>query len=477
MKQSLFAGILLPLLSFTAFAQTNINYRFVPANGGVIAYKQGNSCTAGSYSFFMVSGAGKQVGTPFYTLANTSREVNGIGINPVDFFLYAVEYNRDATCGFSNFHLVRYDAQGNFDDLGRLPAINGGNLTAALGCVTNNGNFIYSTQDAAGNAYVSMIADVASLPAEESCTLTMASSKQIINNSNNFTFSDWAVHPTNGKIYTYGIANIGGVSTGSVLELNPATGILQSVGQPDGTSFSDPVHDNFGGVYFGSDGLLYGVNTNTRNLYTISVRTGVTSFLSTIAGTGQISADMGSYATGPVTLPTMFEKTAIVQKGEQAILNWKVSSVQDIKSFVVEKSTGEGTAFTEVHTLLLTEKERSETNFVLTVSNGNAQYRVKAIGKDGKVVYSAVVYNKSQSISAAQLLNNPVRDKMLRFLPAETSAKNYSIINPAGQTFKYGTVNCTKNNIATIALNNVTAGVYLFQLGDGQKTTLKFIVE
>lgn len=476
MKRSHFAGIFLLLLSFSAFSQANDNYKFSSSNSHVIAYKQGTSCTASPYAFYLVSGAGVQASSPFYTLANTSREVNGIGINPVDFFLYGVEYDRNAACAFSNFHLKRYDTQGNSDDLGALPVLDGGVVTAALGCVTSNGNFVDSARDLSGNTYVCIIANVASLPANAGGTLTVTASKQIINNAATYSYADWAVHPSNGKIYTYGIANIGGVSTGRVLELDPATGLLQGVGQTNGTLFLDAVRDNFGGVYFSSDGMLYGVNVNTRRLYRIDVVTGAAVHVSTITGSGQIRADMGSYATGWIVLPVVFEKTERLQNGAAAALAWQVADARNVSRFVVELSAN-GSAFAETASIFLTDKEKIQTTFRLTVAAvANAQYRIKAVGTDGKIVYSPVMKSSGQTADKPKLLSNPVRNRELRFLPAASGTERYTVIGANGRCFQSGAVACTKNRATSISLNALPAGIYWLRL-EKQATALPFVVD
>ncbi len=472
MKQAVFSGIVLLLFSFTSFSQANTAYRFGTTGSNVIAYKQGTSCTASAYTFYMINDAGVQAATPFYTIANTSREANGIGINPIDRFLYGIEYDRDASCAFSNFHLKRYDNQGNSDDLEMLPAPAGGSLTAALGCVTNNGNFIYSTKDASNNSYVSVIGNIASLPANADGTLTLVTSKQIINNASNYSYADWAVHPSNGNIYTYGIANIGGVSTGKMLVLDPNTGILQSSGATDVTNFLDATRDNFGGVYFGADGLLYGVNVNTRKLYRINPISGVATAVTTLTGSGQIRADMGSYTTGWIILPVKFTEVAIDKKGEAAVLRWSVANASDVKEFVVEQNTGAG--FTDLQTVWVIDDSREE--FKAHLSSNAAQYRVRAVANDGKFVYSSVVYSSAtkQQVNA-QLLINPVRDGAVRFVSSLSGSVGYNLMNSGGQIVKSGTVVCAKGGVDTVNVASLRSGVYLLQLNG--LTTLRFVVE
>lgn len=476
MKHVLFIGILPLIFSSTSFCQVSNSSKFSTTGSNVIAYKQGTSCTASTYSFYMISDAGIQAGTSFYTLPNTSKEVNGIGINPADRFLYGVEYDRDGACAFSNFHLKRYDAAGNSDDLGTLPPISGGSVTAALGCVTSNGNFAYSTKDALGNTYISIVADIASLPVNATATLSINTSKQIINYAGSFSYADWAVHPANGKMYTYGIANMSGVSTGKILELDPETGILQGAGTADATTFLDPVRDNFGGVYFGGDGLLYGVNINTRKLYKIDVATGTVTYTSTMAGSGQIRADMGSYVTGWIILPIIFTKAELLQKNNEVQLHWSVAGSSAIKEFTVEQNTGNG--FIAVKRIPLTVANQKGTDFSSPLSRfAAAQYRIRAVSGNGESFYSAIVQNISYQAGTIKLLSNPVQNRTLRFLSDLAGSHSYTIINAGGTTIQSGVVSGTSaNTVGTIALPVLSSGIYVLQLAGETPVSIRFMV-
>jgi hypothetical protein len=110
MKKFLTLKASILLFTFSCLAQVSVP--FTCPGSQVIAYKLGTSCTASSYKFYTIDAGGVQSATPFHTLASTSREINGLGINSVDQYLYGIEYDRDASCIFSNFHLFRYDAAG-----------------------------------------------------------------------------------------------------------------------------------------------------------------------------------------------------------------------------------------------------------------------------------------------------------------------------------------------------------------------------
>ncbi len=474
MKRFLLTTISGLMLFTTAFTQANPSFKFSTTGSNVIAYKQGTSCTASAYSFYMINDVGMQAATPFYTISNTSREVNGIGINPADRFLYGVEYDRDGACAFSNFHLKRYDTQGNSDDLGMLSCPAGGSVSGALGCVTSNGNFVYTTKDALGNSYISIIAGIASLPVNASGTLTINTSKQIINNANTFSYADWAVHPTDAKIYTYGIANVGGVSTGKLLVLDPNTGILQAIGLTDATDFLDAARDNFGGVYFGNDGMLYGVNVNTRKLYKIDPLTGSVTFKSTMIGSGQIRADMGSYSTGWIMLPVDFTKVELVTKNSQTYLHWTVANSSQVNEFVIEQATAKDD-FKEIKSVTVTDKSQVDFSVPVTAT-ANTEFRVKAL-TDGKTAYSLIVLYTPPSATAIKLLGNPVQNNQLNFIANLSVNCTYSIININGSLLKSGTLTSTKNAVNTIDLPRVSSGVYILRLSGDKAENIKFIVD
>lgn len=435
----------------------------------VIAYKAGTNCTASPYQFYTIDLSGVQSSTPFYTLTNTSKEVNGLGINGVDGFLYGIEYDRTpvgASCSFSNLHLMRYDAAGTKSDLGILQAPVGGAVVSSMGCVTREGDFIYSVIDGSGNRYIASIVNVAAL-APSAGTIT-AIFKMLTNNCAIVTYADWSVNPVNNKLYTYGIYNNAGVSTGTVVEIDPVTGTVTCVGSTNTTEFLDPVRDNFGGVYFAPSGDLFGININTRKLYRIDVTNGNLLHVSTMSGSGQIRADMGSCANGSLLLPVRFKSTSIKTSNNNVSLSWEIGDAENLSHFIVETNIKNGFAAIES-----VPAESYKRKYNLTVlSSAATQYRIKAVLKSGTVVYSPVLAISLQKEMSVRMINPVLNDKIELNLPTNTGATTYRILNTAGLIMQQGRL--TKTSNFAVSVKDLRPGCY-FLAFDGQQSSLRFM--
>jgi hypothetical protein len=377
---------LIAILLLFEIHHAQVSVRFTCPGSQVIAYKLGTSCTASQYNYYTLNSAGVQSPTPFYTLTSTSREVNGFGINSVDQYLYGIEYDRSGSCTFSNYHLIRYDAVGGKEDLGTIPAIAGGAVLTSMGCVSLQGDFIYSVVDGAGDRYIALISNIAALP--PSTNTLSAAFKKLVSNCTMANYADWAIDPTSGKLYSYGIYNNSGTSTGVVIEINPITGIISCVGTPNSTEFLDHVRDNFGGVYFSGGGMLYGSNVNTRKLYRINVSTGAITYLSTMSGSGQMRADMGSCDNGALVLPVKFTNFSVAKKDNRVQLNWKVADAEDVVSYQVESKTEKGifNLIGELH-----PSSTANNIFQASLPNETTYYRIAAVSGKGRILYSEIV--------------------------------------------------------------------------------------
>jgi hypothetical protein len=454
------------ITSVCAIAQPSVPFACPGAQ--VIAYKSGTNCTASAYNFYSIDFAGVQSATPFYTLSNTSKEVNGIGINPVDGYLYGIEYDRTtvgSSCAFSNLHLFRYDAIGNKADLGVLPAPAGGVASSAMGCVSLQGHYTYSATDAAGVRYIAQVNNVSTLPSSVS-TLT-AKFKALTTVGTAASYADWAISPVNGKMYSYGIYNTGGISTGTVIEIDPVAGTVTTVGAPNYTSFTDITRDNFGGIYFLPNGYLYGVNINTRRLYRIDVSSGAITHVSTMAGPTQIRADMGSCTTGSLTLAVHFVSTGLQAKGEKVLLKWEVGESEKINSFVIEQQRNN-----RFETVAMVNAIAGQSAYSYDLlSSGSTVYRIKAVLNNSSVLYSKNLYVGKPGFSTLAIVSNPVLNGVLELNQSNATGESYSIVNISGNIVKRGVLNSP-----TVEIHSLQAGMYFMRVGNGSGTAMKFVI-
>jgi hypothetical protein len=468
----LFLALKTALLFFVLTSSAQLTTHFTCPGGQVVAYKIGTSCTAASFKFYTLTSGGVQSSTAFYTITATDREVNGLGINSVDQYLYGIEYDRSTSCTFSNFHLMRYDAAGHKQDLGIVPVMSGGTVQAALGCVSLEGNFIYSVNDASGNRYIAQIKNIASL-APSAGTLTVGY-KLLTNNCAVATYADWAVDPTSGKLYSYGIYANGSVCTGTVMRIDPKTGSIDCIGTTNTTEFLDVTRDNFGGVYFSGGGILYGVNVNTRRLYRINVSTGALTFISTMSGSGQIRADLASCDNGSLVLPIHFTGVSMSASDRRLSLQWSTEGNEEISCFEVEAQQENG--IFQVVANLPVEKTQTQYNYSLSAPEAVTNYRITAVTRSGKVYYSQTMkYQPGTASGGLRLTANPVVNHVAEiYAPASYSNKVYTVLDANGSVVKKGVFGATAS-ATRIDLGGRPGGLYFLQTGQ-LSSTLKILL-
>lgn len=450
----------------SSFSQPSV--RFVCPGDQVIAFKNGTNCTANPYTFYKVDMAGVQAAAPFYTLTDLNKEVNGIGINSIDSYLYGIEYDRSivgTSCAFGNLHLMRYDAVGNKADLGLLPALPGGVAQPSTGCITIDGHFIYLSNDAGGVRQLSMIKNIASLQAGG--LALEAQYKPIATQGTASSYADWAINPVNQKLYSYGIYNSGTtsspVSTGTIVEIDPNTGTITTTGTPAIGEFLDASRDNFGGVYFQPNGYLYGVNINTRKLYRINVTDGSIQYVSTFRGSGQMRADMGSCTSGHLILPLHFTATEIKSKNSQPQLTWQVAEAETLSQFIIEKEQGNG--FVTIGTV--SAKPGTTTYSFTTSADITTVYRIRALLNTRESVYSPLLqWAGKKSTGSVTLLQNPVTDgrAQLRFSGGISKEVSYELLSSNGALIKKG-----KATGSFIPVSELNAGLYFLRLDNGNQ--------
>ena len=351
MKSTLLRICAALLVSYPALAQTTTPFSTCP-NLYVIAFKEGTNCTANPYRVSRINLAG----TLLDTLAITTNDVelNAFGINSNDGYIYGMKYDRTpsgSSCVTANQRLFRYDAQGNTDSLGLISPPAGGVVNSAVGLVTGDNKYVFTAATSSGTQ-LGIISRIDTLHPKLSIS---PSYFPITNNAPGRIYADLAISPVDSKLYAYSIMASGSKVYGQVVMLDPATLVLSTVGVVDSITFLDGARDNFGGIMFGADGYMYGVNINTRKFYKIDVANTTTpniTYVSTIAPNlpagQQIRADLGSCANGSlaIVLPVDlldFEGAAVAHL---AHLSWSVPGGRIINKYTVQYST-DGNGFSD----------------------------------------------------------------------------------------------------------------------------------
>jgi hypothetical protein len=360
----------------------------------VISFKDGTGCTQAPYNFFTMDIDGNITASPFFTTSDTT-EINGFGINKADGFFYGNIYTRvgnSSPCTFYQSRFIRLDANGLQDTLGILKPPAGGTVSNALGTVTSDDKFIFLATVGI-NLFIGTINNISTLPIyNDSITPTY---QIITNNCPGKNFSDWAIY-SDGKLYTYGMYNNAGVSTGNLMVIDPVTGILDCIGTPNTTEFLDPIRDNFGGIFLGTDNNLYGVNVNTRKYYRFDIPSGNVTYINTITGSGQLRCDLGSCATGVTILPVKLNYfNTKNNKNCTGDFKWQTSYENGVANFIIELSA-DGINFEKIWSAAAQNNSSSHTYSVTLPINKNIILsRLITVNKNGNKEISGTsrIYN------------------------------------------------------------------------------------
>ncbi len=442
----------------------------------IFFFKNGTNCTEAPYSLNTIALNGTV--TNFGTLPGPGKEINAIGLNPADQFAYALTYDRTGStspCTFTNTRLVRVDANGQMTELGIVNPPAGGTVSNALGTISATGQFIfYSTVN--GDIYIGVIASVQSLSPASSVTTYYS---PITNRCPGKQIADWAISPVDGNLYSYAVYNdtVAGTAykRGIMVKIDINTLELNCMGNINTTELLDPARDNFGGIFFGNDNFMYGVNVNTRKFYRIHPTTGDLVYVSTVPGSGNIRADMGSCTTAMFVLPLQLSNVHVDVQGCERIISWQLGDAHEAKEIVIE-SSADGRSFKQIATL----SNVSVNHFNLPVANSNTYFRISVTNAtSGKKIFSPIVFantNCGQKTSA-YVRQNPVTNAITIVLPqAKTSHMKVQIILANGAQVLSMPVTPNTNDEAQLNVQGLTTGQYFARIvtANGEVIALPF---
>jgi hypothetical protein len=444
------------LISLYSFAQPSVPFTNCPTEQ-IMVYKDGTGCTEAPYNFYTIDLAGNKlssIGSP----TASGVEINAISISNIDKFVYALRYDRIGTsspCSFTNTHLIRMDAAGTIADLGTITPPSGGSITNALGAISSDGKYIFHATVGA-NIYLGIIPSAESLPAGGTIN---ANYYPITNNCPGKAIADWAVNPVDGNLYGYATYPEDVLGTtymrGTVMKIDLSTYIYTCLGAVNTTEFLDPARDNFGGVMFGMDNFLYGLNINTRKFYKIDVTTGNINYISTFPGSGNMRADLGSCASASIVLPVKLSNFSATTVSCINTLSWKLEVAADVQSQTIMKST-DGKNFTEIFTI------NNNSTQVFTDEKNNAAntyYRLKLTEKNGGINYSDIklAHNNCNQVSKLKIMGNPVKNELVAlYETSNTNQKSIEILDVSGKrilnngsllTYSFGKINANVESL------------------------------
>lgn len=186
-------------------------------------------------------------------------------------------------------------------------------------------------------------------------------------------------------------------------------------------------------------------------------------------------------------LPVTISSVNAWQLNNGVAVEWKVANEINMLSYEVEKSTS-GTVFTSSYSVKVngSNNENNTYNwFDVNATQGNNFYRIKSIGNNGEVIYSAVVkvtINNSKT-SSLKIYPNPVTNNIINLQLANQPKGNYllKLTNNIGQII-YSTNMQSNSTYNTLSINipgKLTSGVYNLEVNtpDNKTSAQTVIVE
>jgi uncharacterized repeat protein (TIGR01451 family) len=200
--------------------------------------------------------------------SNFPAGVNAIGFNQLDGYIYGIKSN-------SGNVVIRIDANGVGYELGAIPGLPLADYNA--GDVTANG-ILYVKPATGTTAY-----GIDLNPTSPTYLTIVKTITGLI------SLSDFAFHPTNGKLYTIQDA------TGKVYEISwPAAGATVAATLVDRGKPTNLPIGTYGAIYFASDGSLYGYSNGTAGS-----NNGAIYRMTNVVGTGlPVATALTTTATG-----------------------------------------------------------------------------------------------------------------------------------------------------------------------------------
>ena len=459
---------LLSLSMMLGLVQTQAQTPF-PVGTNVAIAKPGMNSAAKNYTIYTSTVASSATFTPGFTFV-ADKDINGIGINPTDNFVYGAAYvGADNTVGSNTgVSLRRVGQDGTVVDLGLLPTTGLNSIefaNFAAGTVSATGAYYYLTFGLKGSGVAKVLAttvfnvpltldandlnvylcwknNISSLTANPGANIagglsghyqldfsnpdvTAAINAFLADVNANYPnvynadggVQDLAISPIDTKVYAYISYPSGGTTVGRPVVMNmPVAGV--SAITPVGTTVNTVPGQEVAGVQFDAAGNFYGLFT-TGHFAQISLTTGALSGV-TMSNVTTVGGNLrGDLASAVTAIPLPVEIVAFTGKRIENAneLTWITASEQNNIGFDVERST-DGKAWTKIG-FVATQTENGNSNAKLSYDYKDAQsvhgtqhYRLKQISNDGKMAYSKVVLLTATTSGTITIYPNPANNQL-----------------------------------------------------------------
>jgi hypothetical protein len=202
-------------------------------------------------------------------------------------------------------------------------------------------------------------------------------------------------------------------------------------------------------------------------------------------GVSQASnADIDSiWLTSVTALPVTFSNNKAFQKSGGVQVEWTTATEANLDHYVIEKS-GNGNNFESKATVVgvgTTSSLSTYSWFDASPSNGANFYRVKAVDKDGKTMYSSIMRVNIGKVASTLIISpNPVVNNQLNIQLNDMTKGVYSLnlYNMTGQKVYSQDIKCEEGS-STVSMKipaSVKGGTYNVQLSNGETRISKTII-
>jgi hypothetical protein len=184
-------------------------------------------------------------------------------------------------------------------------------------------------------------------------------------------------------------------------------------------------------------------------------------------------------------LPLVLQNFVATLNGKGVTLNWTTGKEKELSHFVIERSVN-GLEYNEVGMVMAKGNSDVKVNYsfsdeINTKVNGVVYYRLKMLDGDGRNQLSQVRLirigdlNENKSVAAYP---NPVISELRVTVPAswQNSTITFDLYNANGQIVKHS-VSGKASQTEILNVNELTAGLYIMKVSNGNETAVQRIVK
>lgn len=433
-SKSIPSFILLLFVSLASLAQPTA---FTTCPNGNVAVVRASGSTANPISIYDINtstGAATLLSGPILDPNNASinLQVNGLGLNEADGFLYGMFSDQPATLStVPTTPYYRVGANAVAVQLGTLmgppfvPGDNGSFVIPNAGEFDQSGTYYFpaitgfvginpfnlpASTFTPSTFYIGALANSNTMPAGTGAlaptyvTITNPSNDaQAYIDSSSITITatnaqglglqDLVYNNADGNLYTY-VSYANGMSGyfGQMLKINPSTGVLSAVAPPAVQPFlSANVFPN--GMLIDANGNFLVMLTNGRIYKAVGSATNYTGALTLVNTTPglptPLTGDMASCGMITIALPDNSLGLSVSKNGNYASVQWVPKDETSINYFEIQYGN-DGISFDEIGRVSAQGKGTYTYEHPNYFINPNSYYRLKVIHLDGSITYSKI---------------------------------------------------------------------------------------